>query len=491
MTPDQYRERIREALAQRTIHENTVSTVRAAIGTGEPTEAQATQLREARAAVAAVDAQIDQLSAGLNDALEEERREARAAELRRELVPAGETRTERPAGGARVTSEERTYTAHKSSRGEVSFFVDLYRMSHNGDLSARARLERHGQEVVVEGEGMSERAASTGSFAGLVAPQYLVDLAAPVLRSGRPVANAVQGLPLPEQGMVLTIPRGTTGASAASQTAENAAVSNTDQVYTDLQVPVRTIAGQQDISRQSLERGSPGLDELTYLDLAAAYHAELDRQVVNGSGTGNQMLGMLQTTGRLIAAAYGAAITPGLFNLKVAGAIANMAGAGTRINPNLIIAAARRWGWLTGQMDSAGRPLVVPGVGGPMNVLALNTNPGAYGGGSGDGTDTESFVTPGSLQGLPLVTDGNVPTNIGTNVEDVAFVVDRSQCLLWEEGDRQPRQLRFDQTGGGSLTVKLVVYGYAAFTSGRYPGAVAQIGGVDATAGQGQVAPTF
>lgn len=488
MNPEQIRAAIQAALEQRSTHEQTVDTLRSAIGSGEPTPEQATQLREARAAVAGVDAQLDQLSASLNDALDEERREARAAQLRRELVPAGERRAERPAGGAHVTSEERTYTRTKSSRGEASYFVDQYRLLQ-GDMTARSRLERHAQEALVEGEGMSTRAASTGNFAGLVVPQYLIDLAAPVLRTGRPVANAVQGLPLPEQGMTLVIPRGTTGASAASQNGENTNVSSTDEQWTDLNVPVRTIAGQQDVSRQSLERGSPGIDEMIYLDLAAAYHSEVDRQVINGSGVGNQMLGMLQTAGRIASAAYGAVITPGAYNRKVAGGIANMGG-NTRVQPDLVVAHPRRWGWLTSGEDSTGRPLVVPGVGGPMNIVALNVNPGSYGA-SGDGTETGSFTTQGSIQGLPLLTDGNVPDNVGTNVEDASVVIDRSNCLLWEEGNGQPKQLRFDQTSGNTLTVKLVIYGYAAFTSGRYPKAVAQIGGADTVAGNGQVAPAF
>jgi len=490
MNPEQIRAAIRDQLALRSTHEATVGDVQAAIGTGTATEEQTTQLREARTSIAAVDTTIDGLSAELSAAEDGERREARAAQLRRELVPAGtDQRAERPAGGARVTGEERTYTREKSSRGQASFFVDQYRMTHQGDMTARARLERHAQEAVVEGHALSERAAGTGSFAGLVVPQYLINLAAPVLRTGRPVANAVQRLPLPEQGMTLVIPRGSTSATVASQAQENTPVANSDPEYNNLLVPVVTVAGDQDVSRQSLERGAPGIDEMVYLDLAASFHAEVDRQALNGSGVGNQMLGMLQTAGRLKASAYGKAITAGAYNRKVAGGIASMGG-NTRIQPNLVIAHPRRWGWLTSGEDSTGRPLVVPGVGGPMNVIALNSNPGSYGA-SGDGTETESFTTQGSIQGLPLLTDGNVPTNVGDNGEDASVVIDRRNCLLWEEGDGQPRQLRFEQTGGNTLTVKLVVYGYAAFTSGRYPTAAAQIGGVDTEAGFGQVTPEF
>ena len=93
---------------------------------------------------------------------------------------------------------------------------------------------------------------------------------------------------------------------------------------------------------------------------------------------------------------------------------------------------------------------------------------------------------------LARITPAPVPQQTGARPPlNLALVIDRSNCLLWEEGDGQPKQLRFEQTLGNQLTVKLVVYGYAAFTSGRYPQAVAQVGGFDATAGQGQIAPTF
>jgi hypothetical protein len=95
-------------------------------------------------------------------------------------------------------------------------------------------------------------------------PQYLVDQAALVARAGRPFANTCMGLQLPDQGMSLIIPRGTTGAATAIQATENSSVQNTDEVWANLTVPVATIAGQQDVSRQSLERGTPGIDQLIY-----------------------------------------------------------------------------------------------------------------------------------------------------------------------------------------------------------------------------------
>ena len=92
-------------------------------------------------------------------------------------------------------------------------------------------------------------------------------------------------LPLPDQGMSLILPRGTTGVSAAIQATENSSVSSTDEVWANVTLPVATIAGQQIVSRQSLERGTPGLDQLIYMDLAGAYAAALDTQLLTGSGS--------------------------------------------------------------------------------------------------------------------------------------------------------------------------------------------------------------
>jgi HK97 family phage major capsid protein len=407
--------------------------------------------------------------------------------------------SQRNTGGAHVTREERTYTREKSRRGEASFFRDSYRAQYTSDFNARERLERHMREVEVEGEaradresGQQHRAQTTTTFAGLIVPQYLVDMVALLIRAGRPFANSCMGMPLPDQGMSFVIPRGTTGAAVASQTPENNAVQNTDEVWANLTVPVVTIAGQQDVSRQSLERGTPGIDELVYTDLAGAYHAELGRQALNGSGASNQMLGMFQTAGINAATLFGAAPTFTTFNSKVAGQIAAVAGTGAGVIPRLIVMHPRRWGWLCSLVDTAGRPIIEPTAQyGAFNAGGLNVTPGGYGGDNG-ALDTNGFTIVGNIQGLPVITDAGVPTNVGTESEDLVGAYDPSKLILWEDGDGMPNQLRFEQTLGNQLTVKVVCYGYAAFTAGRYPTAVGKVGGLD-TGGAtfGLVAPTF
>jgi len=87
--------------------------------------------------------------------------------------------------------------------------------------------------------------------------------------------------------------------------------------------------------------------------------------------------------------------------------------------------------------------------------------------------------------GLPIITDANVVTNAGAGTnEDEIYCVTAPELHLWEQSG-SPFALTFDATGAGSLTVKSVVYGYTAFSAGRYPGAVSIISGT------GLVTPTF
>lgn len=380
------------------------------------------------------------------------------------------------------TREPRVYDRATSARG-VSFFGDAFKFMQGSDGGARDRVERHAREVEHHGE-MSQRATTTGSFAGLVVPQYLIDQAALVLRNGRPLANVVQRLPIPEQGMSFVIPRGTTGASAAVQSTENSAVSSTDEVWGNLTVPVVTVAGQQDVSRQSLERGT-GVDTLIYMDLVKAYAAAEDTQIINGSGAAGQALGILNTAGIGAATAFGAAAGAANFNLKVAGANNAVYSAGQGLAPELLVMHPRRWSWLCGLVDTSNRPIV------QANAMVA-FNPFAIGSATGDTfADSQTPFVGVHNSGLPVLLDLNIPTNVGTNVEDLVLAVDADQLLLWEDGDGMPRQLSFEQTTGGSLTTKLVVYGYIAFTAGRYPQAVAKVGGLDTVAGNGLIAPAF
>jgi HK97 family phage major capsid protein len=363
----------------------------------------------------------------------------------------------------KITSEARTYTPQSG----LSFVKDAFAAKFSNDYAAQERLARHTREEEVE-----RRDVGTGNFAGLVIPQYLVDLAAPLARAGRPTADfATNKMALPAAGMTLNISRMTTGTSTAVQAAENDAISETNADDTLLTVNVRTIAGQQDISKQAIERGT-GIDQFIIQDLIRGWHTTLDNQILNGDGTSGSMVGLEGTVGTNNVVFTEGSPTVAELYPKLADAYQQVQ---TNVfqNPTHWIMHPRRLAFLLAATDSTGRPLVVPTLNGPMNASATGSGQAFYG--------NSGY----SLMGLPIIADANVRTNAGAGSnEDRIYCVNANELHLWEQAG-SPFALNFDATGAGSLTIKSVVYGYSAFTAGRYPGAVSIISGT------GLVAPTF
>jgi len=362
----------------------------------------------------------------------------------------------------KIVSEPRTYTPESGN----SFIADAFNAQFRNDYAANDRLQRHTRE-----ESIERRDVGTANFSGLVIPQYLVDLAAPFARAGRPTADfATNKHVLPAAGMTLNISRMTTGTSAAVQASENTAVSETNADDTLLTIDVRTIAGQQDLSKQVIERGT-GVDAFVVQDLIRAWHTTLDNQILNGDGTSGAMLGIDAQPGKNVITYNDAAPSVEDLYPKLADAYQQIQ-TGVFMNPTHWIMHPRRLAFLLSAVDSSKRPLVVPAINGPMNAIA--TGAGAVGYGNSGYT----------LMGLPIIADANVRTDAGAGTEDRIYCVTAPELHLWEQAG-SPFALSFDATGAGSLTVKSVVYGYGAFSAGRYPAATSVI------AGTGLIAPSF
>jgi HK97 family phage major capsid protein len=346
-------------------------------------------------------------------------------------------------------------------QGGRSFFHDLYAATLKGDTQARARIDRH-QVYEVE-----QRAITSSTLGGIIPPAYLVDLYAKASRLGRVFADQVNGQPLPDVGMSIILPRLTQGLAAGSQATENTAVSTQDPTETDLTVNVRTIAGYSPVSRQSIERAAYS-DQILLEDLIARYWAQLDSQALNGSGASGTFLGLIGTSG--IVSVTASTITAAGVYPKIADMLqqisVNMGGIG--FIPDKLFMHPRRWAFFCAALDSQNRPFVTPeggGGGSAFNAMAVGS-PSGYGG------------PVGRLMGIPVFVDGNVPTNLGTNTnEDRIIAVCSPVVHLFERGG-DPVTLSFEQQAATSLQVQLVVYGYAAFTAGRYPGASGVITGL-------------
>jgi HK97 family phage major capsid protein len=393
--------------------------------------------------------EVRELDAQIERHKELEARSAEAAELRsvNKITPAMTT----------VKSEARTY----SPQADTSFIRDAYAAQFNNDYQASERLARHMSEERVE-----RRDVTSAAFAGLIVPQFLTDLAAPFARAGRPFLDVARKHQLPDAGLTISLSKVTTGSSTAVQS-EGAAVSETNIDDTKLDISVVTVAGQQNVSRQAIERGT-NVDSLVMADLVSAYHTNLDSLFVTTSATS------LMNTITQVVTYTDASPTVAELYPKLADAIQRIQ-TNYFAGPNFILMHPRRLAFILAALDGQNRPLAVP-------VPNFNGQP-AFASGNGAPMYGNSGYT---ILGLPVITDANVTTANGTGTnEDVIILGNSQEAHLWEQGSGEPMMLRFEQPKAAELDLTMVVYGYSAFTANRYPNAFALIGGT------GLVTPTF
>jgi len=369
-----------------------------------------------------------------------------------------------PRGEIKVGNEPRTYEkGARENNGEFrSFFRDILRREQ-GDIGADTRLTRHAREVVAEQRDIS---TSSGGV-GLVPPQYLLDELAEFARSGRPFADALGPRPLPDTGMTFNVPRVTTGTGAAVQT-EGSGLQETNAVSDYLAFTVNTVAGMQDVSRQLLDRSDPATDVVIGQDLAADYAKQLDTQLLNQATNGITVL-----TGTNAVTYTDATPTAGELYAKFADAIQLIHtlrfGA-----PDLIVMHPRRWAFFLGAVDTAGRPLVLPDAAGANNLFnAMAT-----------GTVAVPQGLVGQIMGLPVVVDPNIAITLGAGTnQDTIVVTRRSDQLFYEVG--APSITIETGVLSGTGQVRIIAWGYFAFTFARYVKATSII------AGTGLTTPTF
>ena len=442
---EQIRSLIAKALDDRDAAAEAVEAILSAAeteGRSELSADEATKFDAARAELRSIDERIDELTAREAELVELDERKAKADEARRAIgVPV-----------VKVGREERTYRPD----GEHNFLQDAFRSKFGNDHAATERVTRAREEA------LAEYRSTTGNYGGLVVPQYLTDLYAPVLKSGRPFLSNVTAVPLPEAGMTLTIPRGATGTSVAAQTTENTGVSNTTLTESDLTVPVRTFAGQQLTSRQSVDRGT-GIADILLQDLFQDYATKVNVSAISGDGTAGGHWGILNTTSVQTAA------WTGTTGASLVSAIHNAVG---KVNTsryaaaNLIVMHPRRWAFLCAASDTSSRPLVQ--VDGPGFNAQGNGAAAGYG-------------VVGSMVGIPVVTDAGIPTNLGASTDEDRIIVTRREDVLFMEDASAPVGLTFEEVKGDQLSVTMVVFGYSAFTAGRYPVATCNLQGTGFT----------
>lgn len=413
----------------------------------------------------------------------------------RQALGGGTTDGDGRPSGWQVTSEPKTYADTRHS-----YFLDMVRSELNrgdgdgGVAEARTRLARHTKELEVDlparearrdeaaveqssremrrsgykrrdTETMFEKRVNPNRTDGqggyFVPPLWLVDEYIDLPRFGRTTANLCRSMSLPSGTDSINLPKVATGTTARSQAADAGAVSSTDLTDTSVSAPVKTIAGQQDIAIQLLDQSPVSFDEVVFADLIADYNAELDRQVIAGSGASGELLGILGTAGiNAITYTDASPTLPELWVplLQSASQVAKnrkMPATGVVMTPSM-------WYWALSQLDTTNRPLIVP------NTSAFNN--------MADGGSLESDGPAGVFTyGLPSFLDGNIPSNLGGGTNETRVITARWDDLFLWEGSMRTRVLQ--EVLSGTVQVRLQVYNYAAFMPNRRPSSISVISG--------------
>jgi HK97 family phage major capsid protein len=366
-----------------------------------------------------------------------------------------------------VTREPEVYHRGNSS---PSYFRDLYHLRQDGNAAAAERLRRN-DRIVAEKRAISTTNGAGGEF---VPPLWLEDEFVKLARPGRVTANLIPNLPLPAGTDSINIPKINTGTAVALQSTQNSAVQQTDLATTSISSSVFTVAGGQTVSLQLLEQSPLNIDTIVLGDLAASYAMQFNSLVLSGTGTGGNPTGILTLSGTNAIdcpAPTGSQTLAGQIYKAVANAIQQIH-TNRFLPPDTIVMHPRRWASLLSQVDSQGRPLVVPSANSPMNTLANAGEVAAQG-----------YV--GTMLGLPVYVDALIPltgtADAGTG-EDLIIVCRASDLMLWESDIRAEA---FQQTYANQMSVFVRLYAYGSVQAGRYPKSISVI------TGSALAAPTF
>lgn len=370
-----------------------------------------------------------------------------------------------------VGNEEETYRPD----GEHSYFRDLWQARQYSDRSAADRLSRNNQQQADRLNGGQQRALSgntPGAGGEFVPPLWAEQQFIEFARPGRTTASLVNNEALPAGTDVINLPKIATGTAVGVQAAQNTPVTQQDMTTTAVSSPVVTIAGGQILSLQLLEQSPLNMDAVILGDLAADYAVKLNGQVLGGSGTAGQAMGIVTQPGTnqiaFTSATPSLAGAGGLYS-KIAGAVQAVHGA-RFLPPTAIVMHPRRWAWVISQNDSSNRPYVLPAANGALNAL-----------GTAGAVQAQGYV--GEMQGLAVYVDAGIPTNLGAGSNQDAIVVLRREDLWLFES--HVRAEAFPQTYAQNMSVFVRLYNYVSFQPARFPQSISVIGGT------GLVAPTF
>jgi len=311
------------------------------------------------------------------------------------------------------------------------------------------------------------RSQSNNSY--FVPPLWLVDEYIPYLRNGRPLLNAVRNMDLPPGTDSVNIPKVNTGSTVASQS-DGGAVSSTDITDTFVSAPVRTIAGQQDIAMQLLDQSPINFDQVLFPDLLADYARQLDADGWSGSGINGKIKGIDQVSGINAVTFTTGGPTAQLLYPILGQALSQLLRSRKMVDGVQMWFQGTRWLWLATQLDSQGRPFILPTGNGLFNSM-------------GSGTQQVQQGLVGNILWTPTQVDLNITTTDGVGANQDRIYDIRVDDLYLFEGAMRTRAMQ--EVLSGTLQVRFQAYNYCAFMPDRYPQSISIISGTGLTAPAG------
>lgn len=368
-------------------------------------------------------------------------------------------------------------SVYQRSNPETSYFRDLYEARTTGNRDAADRLVRNDRENrALSNTGQTSTIGAGGGAGGEFAPPaWLIDDFVKLARPGRVFADRASHDVLPNGVANVNLPRVATGTSTAVQSTQNSALSQTDLASNSVSSSITTVGGKQVVSMQLLQQSGLNFDQVILSDLAGDYAKSLDLQFISGTGSAGQLRGVTGIAGATVTYtdASPAVAGAGKFYAQVAKAVQTIETA-RYAPPDAIVMHPRRFAWMLASFDSSNRPLFVPGSMAPQQQ-GVNTL------GSQDAVLAQGAV--GSMMGLPIYTDANIATNLGTGTnQDTVYVGRFADCWLYES----PVQAEaFTATYADTMGVLFRLFAYSASIPDRYPASVCLISGT------GLVTPSF
>ena len=249
-------------------------------------------------------------------------------------------------------------------------------------------------------------------------------------RFGAPARDAVSRGTLPTSGLTFQVPSLVTSAGGGSgvaptvaATAEAAAPSNTGMETQFLTGTISKYAGQQTVTVDLIDRGSPVFFDEMAKQMELAYLKAIDAAILSGL-----------TSGGTLGTKNYAATSAGIIDfVSTESALAYAATSDFATN---YLAGISQWQLLMGAVDSTGRPIY--NATNPWNA-AGQSNPGSI---------------KGNVLGLDLYVDYQA---VATTIDNSSFIIVPS-AVTWYESPTS----YFSVNNVGNMEVQTAIYGYGS-----------------------------